>query len=82
MGPDRTRQLLRDYGLVSESPTPVLEVPPKDKGLPGIDEEPSTTRDNQDPPGGNEEAHVADMNKFMAHIGVRYLFVLSHVFQT
>jgi hypothetical protein len=77
MGPEKTRQLLRDYGLVSESPTPLIETPPKPKALPGIDEEVSSTHDKEKPPGENEEAHVADMNKFMAHIGVRYLFVIS-----
>jgi hypothetical protein len=71
MDPDQTRQLLRDYGLVSESPTPMLETPPKDKGLPSIAEGAGSK-----PLGENEEAHVADMNKFMAHIGVRYLFVI------
>jgi len=75
MDPDQTRQLLRDYGLVSESPTPVIEMPPKPKALPDIDEEPSSTRDKVDPPGENEEAHVADMNKFMAHIGLPFLMI-------
>ena len=70
MGPEQTRQLLRDYGLVSGSPTPLIETPPKDKGLPVIDERPSPTCDKEEPSGETEEAHVADMNKFMAHIGV------------
>lgn len=75
MDPEHTRQLLRDYGLVSESPTPVLETPPKDKALPVITEETTSTRDKAIPLGQNEEAHVADMNKFMAHIGVRFIVI-------
>jgi len=82
MGPEQTRQLLRDYGLVSGSPTPLIETPPKDKGLPVIDEGDSSTRDKEEPSGENEEAHVADMNKFMAHIGVCHLFVISSTFPT
>ena len=82
MGPDQTRQLLRDYGLVSESPTPMLETPPRDKGLPSIAQGAGLTRDKTKPSGENEEAHVADMNKFMAHIGVCYLFVTTSMFST
>jgi hypothetical protein len=54
----------------------MLETPPKDKALPSIAEGVGPTRDKAKPSGENEEAHVADMNKFMAHIGVRYLFVI------
>jgi hypothetical protein len=78
MDPEQTRQLLRDYGLVSESPTPVIEVPPRDRALPGEVEEASSTGAKKEPPGENEEAHVADMNKFMAHIGVRLCYGLCH----
>jgi len=74
MGPDQTRQLLRDYGLVSEAPTPAIEKPPRDRGLPIVDEEPDVTSDGEKPSGIEEESHADDMNKFMAHIGVRYLF--------
>lgn len=73
LGPEQTRQLLRDYGLVSESPTPLIETPPKDKGLPAIDEEVSSTRAKNEHLGENEETHLADMNRFMAHIGVLLL---------
>ena len=73
LGPDATRKLLREYGLASEHSTPVMEKPPKDIRLPVVDEEAGVTSDQENNSSGNEEAHAADMNRFMAHIGVRYL---------
>jgi len=79
LGPDETRKLLRDYGLVSAAPTPVVErPPPRDRALPSVDEELNSGSDSENCSGDEgSEVHAADMNKFMAHIGVRWVSTFS-----
>ncbi|KAJ3514789.1 hypothetical protein NLJ89_g2168 [Agrocybe chaxingu] len=77
LGPEATRRLLREYGLVSAASTPAVETPPKHRGLPSVEEEAAIGSDSDHGSGGenDQEAHAADMNKFMAHIGVPFLMI-------
>ncbi|CAA7259037.1 unnamed protein product [Cyclocybe aegerita] len=77
LGPEATRRLLREYGLVSATSTPAVETPPKHRGLPSVEEEATVGSDSDHGSGGenDQEAHAADMNKFMAHIGVPFLMI-------
>lgn len=72
LNPEETKRLLREYGLTSAVASPATEHPTRARGLSIVNEEAA----EEDP-----DVHARDLNKFMAHIGVRscsfWLFGLS-----
>lgn len=72
LNPEETKRLLREYGLTSAVASPAAEHPTRARGLSIVNEDAA----EEDP-----DVHARDLNKFMAHIGVRscsfWLFGLS-----
>lgn len=62
LNPEETKRLLREYGLTSATTSPTAEHPTRPRGLSIVNEDAA----EEDP-----DIHARDLNKFMAHIGVR-----------
>jgi hypothetical protein len=69
LGFQDAKALLREYGLSSGVSSPTT---PNPRGLPDV-----STSGSSDANGNtnDDEGHVKDMNKFMAHIGVCYVLL-------
>jgi hypothetical protein len=73
LGVEDARKLLREYGLASAVSSPIT---PKPRGLPDVGEGGGTSGSADANGEISDEGHVQDMNKFMAHIGVRYFVTI------
>jgi len=68
LGFEDAKTLLREYGLSSGVSSPAI---PNPKGPPDVGASGSSHANGET----NDEDHVKDMNKFMAHIGVPFLMI-------